>query len=130
MTFVAYAELFILLRVVVGAVTYVLLEYLWPTTSAETTDSFQSSLLAPIFLAHFIRLRYWASQFTKIAVHDLTARIDAFANARGERVAGVWAQAKNLVIAWAGRVMVPQGQGAPAQGPGAQAATAAAAGRR
>jgi hypothetical protein len=61
-------------------------------------------------------------------VHDLTGRIDAFANARGPTVANYWGQAKNLVVAWAGRVMVPTGQGAaPAQGPGAQAA---AAGRR
>lgn len=70
--------------------------------------SFRSSLISPIFLAHFIRLRYHASPFTQQAVNSVTARIDAFANARGGPVAQGWATLKRAIGAWGGGKLVPQ----------------------
>ncbi|CAD6573805.1 MAG: Rho GTPase protein rac1 [Tremellales sp. Tagirdzhanova-0007] len=80
MRFVAYAELAIFARVVVGALT------------------FRSSLIAPIFLGHFIRLRYHASAFTRQAVGSVTTRIDGFAGARGGMVANVWGTVKGTCL--------------------------------
>ena len=97
MRFVAYAELVLLARCVLGAIT------------------FQSSLLAPIFLAHFIRLRYHASAFTKQAVAHITARIDTFANQKGGAIANVWVQAKRVIGIWGGGNLVGSRE-APAAG--------------
>ncbi|KAI9635146.1 putative endoplasmic reticulum protein [Dioszegia hungarica] len=116
MRFVAYTELAILARVTVGALT------------------FTSSFIAPIFLAHFIRLRYHASPFTRHAVNALTGRIDGLAGNQGGVVANVWGTIKRVVGSWGGGRLVPQqpGQGAaaPGQAGGAGGAAAQAQARR
>ncbi|ORY28985.1 hypothetical protein BCR39DRAFT_533437 [Naematelia encephala] len=108
MKFVAYAELAILARVVVGVFI------------------FRSSLLAPLFLAHFIRLRYHASPFTRIAVADITGRIDSVLLPRGGAVENAWVTVKRVVSTWGGGHMLPGDQ----QPPAGAAAGAAAGGAR
>lgn len=111
MIFVAYAELAILARVTLGALT------------------FRSSFVAPLFLAHFIRLRYHASPFTRSAVDGLTGRIDSFAAGKPGVLKG-WNVVKRLVGTWGGGNLV-NGAGAGAAGrPAAAPAPAAGAARR
>ncbi|KAK4688830.1 transmembrane protein 33, partial [Tremellales sp. Uapishka_1] len=90
MRFVAFAELLILARVTLGAIT------------------FRSSAIAPLFLAHFIRLRYHASPFTKQAVGVAGAKIDSYI---GENQ--IWIKIKSYIAAWSGHGAVPA---PPAQG--------------
>jgi Transmembrane protein 33/Nucleoporin POM33 len=42
------------------------------------TLSFQSSLLAPLLFAHFLRLRFHLSSYTRGAFRDLNNRMDKF----------------------------------------------------
>ena len=80
---------------------------------------FTSSFIAPIFLAHFIRLRYHASPFSRHAVNAVTARIDSLAGNQGGVVANGWAAIKRAVGSWGGGRLVPQQPGQPG-GPQAQ----------
>jgi hypothetical protein len=105
MNFVAYAELLILARVTLGALT------------------FRSSFIAPLFLAHFLRLRYHASPFTRTAVNGVTARVDNFAESK-PAVANVWTTVKRLIRTWGGGALVPA-QPAPAAPPAAAPAAGA-----
>lgn len=108
MNFVAYAELLILARVFLGALT------------------FRSSFIAPLFLAHFLRLRYHASVFTRTAVNGVTGRVDGLV-ASNAGANNVWNTVKRLVRTWGGGALVPA-QPVPAA-PGAGAAPAAGAAR-
>lgn len=114
MNFVAYSELVILLRVLVGALTW------------------RSSFIAPIFLAHFIRLRYHASPFTRHAVNTIGAKIDGFAAGQAPAVQNAWGTAKRLLGTWGGGQLVPgpQAAGRPAAAgvPGTAGTTGTAAG--
>jgi len=109
MNFVAYAELFILARVFLGALT------------------FRSSFIAPLFLAHFIRLRYHASQFTRNAVNGVTGRVDGLV-AANPAANNVWTTVKRLIRTWGGGALAPAQQ--PPAAPGAAPAAAAANGAR
>ncbi|KAL7423821.1 Transmembrane nucleoporin [Cryptotrichosporon argae] len=113
MNFVAYAELLVLARVALGALT------------------FRSSLIAPIFLAHFIRLRYHASPFTRGAVNAITARVDGLVVGKPAPVVNGWVTAKRIIGAWGGGSLVPQQPAAGAAGavPAAGNGPAGAAGR-
>ncbi|KAI0271541.1 hypothetical protein BC834DRAFT_1039012 [Gloeopeniophorella convolvens] len=62
MKVVAYTEVFILARVIVGALL------------------FRNSFFTPIIYAHFIRMRYFQSAFTREAIIKVTAKIDGYAN--------------------------------------------------
>jgi transmembrane protein 33 len=98
MRVVAYVELVILLRVVLGALT------------------FQNSLLAPIIFAHFLRQRYYHSAFTRNAVAVVKARLDGYIDNEGVPPVArqVWTQAKNLIGKWGGSILVPaDAQAAP-----------------
>ncbi|BEI84912.1 hypothetical protein CcaverHIS002_0503130 [Cutaneotrichosporon cavernicola] len=107
MNFVAYAELVILLRVFVGALTW------------------RSSFVAPIFLAHFIRLRYHASPFTRHSVNTVGAKIDEFTNGQSPAIKNAWATVKRVLGTWGGGQLVPGPQAAPRPAaPGARAAGA------
>ena len=88
---VAYAELAILVRVVLGALT------------------FQNSLLTPIFYAHFLRARYYQSAFTRDAVGGLQKRIETrLAQPGTPPVANqLWSQFKVVVNRWAGATLQP-----------------------
>lgn len=115
MRIVAYAELLILVRVALGALT------------------FQNSLLAPVIFAHFLRLRFYQSQFTQRAVSHVQSLIDGFVRRPGNPpvLASVWEKAKVLITRWSGTVLTqaPQPQAQPAGAAGA-AGAGAGAGRR
>jgi len=91
MRVVAYTELLILVRVVLGAVT------------------FQNSLLAPLIFAHFLRQRYFQSAFTREALADTTKRVDALVRKPGNPpvLLTVWDKSQMLVQRWAGIALAP-----------------------
>jgi hypothetical protein len=86
---VAYIELIVLARVVLGAFLL------------------QNSLLSPIIFAHFLRQRYYQSIFTRDAVLDTSRRIDGITQKPGvPPVAGhVWARVKDMVGRWGGTTL-------------------------
>ena len=97
MKIVAYIELVILARVIFGAVTL------------------QTSIIAPIVFAHFLRQRYYQSSFTRDAISYADAKIGEFARREGipPAVAQVWEKARGLIGRWSGSTLAPQ-QAAPA----------------
>lgn len=111
MNFVAYAELAILIRSLLGAIT------------------FRSSFITPILLAHFIRMRYHASPFTRNAMNNIGAKIDSFAAQRGGPVLNTWTTAKRFLHTWVGGGVAP-GAAAPAGAAPAAGAGAANGQRR
>jgi len=87
---VAFAELIIFVRVLFGALL------------------FQNSLLSPIIYAHFLRQRWYQSNFTREAVAVSTARIEATVTGQGNpTLTNVWMQAKGLVVRWGGSSLAP-----------------------
>ena len=97
MTIVAYTELAILARVVLGALFRM------------------NSLLTPILFAHFVRTRYFQSTFTRKAVGRVGFYVDGYVGRQGTPpvVKSVWAQVKVLLSRWAGGVLVPNQNQAP-----------------
>lgn len=89
MKLVAYAELLIFIRVALGAIT------------------FQNSLLAPIVYAHFLRIRYYQSQFTQRAVSHVNALIDGYVRKDGNPpvLVNIWSKVQLLVTRWAGSTL-------------------------
>lgn len=83
--------------------------------------SFQNSLLAPLFYAHFLRLRYYHSAFTRQAVDGVIVRLDGLVAGQSPAVKNGYATAKGVVRKWAGSVLTKKEDGP---------AAAAAAGRR
>jgi hypothetical protein len=96
---VAFIELLIMFRVTLGAIT------------------FQNSLLAPIFYAHFLRQRYYQSAFTRNAVAVVKARIETYVRQPTTPPVAVQVWDKFLVIVqrWAGSNLAPQQPAAAAQ---------------
>jgi len=92
MRVVAFAELAIFVRVLLGAIT------------------FQNSLLAPLVFAHFLRQRYYQSAFTRDAVAVSDRKVDEFVRKEGVPpvVAQVWDKVKMLVVRWGGSTLAPQ----------------------
>jgi len=88
---VAFTELIIFVRVLLGAIT------------------FQNSLLAPIVFAHFLRQRYYQSAFTRDAIGFTAARIDGYIRKPGTPpvVVQVWDKVQMLVGRWAGSSLTP-----------------------
>ncbi|TFK90211.1 hypothetical protein K466DRAFT_399150 [Polyporus arcularius HHB13444] len=103
---VAFAELVIMARIVVGALT------------------FRTSLISPVIYAHFLRQRWYQSKFTREAFAIVNARIQAFLNSPGKPpvLAQVYNQVAGLASRWAGSSL-----GAPT---GAPAGAAGGAGAR
>jgi len=96
MKFVALVELIIFVRVLLGALT------------------FQNSLLSPIIYAHFLRQRYYQSQFSRDAITHVSTRVEQFVRRPGNppMVVTVWEKGQMLVQRWAGVTLVPNA-GAP-----------------
>jgi hypothetical protein len=94
MKVVAYIELLIFVRVFLGAIT------------------FQTSILAPIFIAHFLRQRYYHSSFSREAITSTDTKIQDFVHKEGVHpIAGqVWDKIRALVGRWAGSTLGPQPQ--------------------
>jgi hypothetical protein len=88
---VAYIELVIFIRLVLGAV------------------ALQNSLLSPIIYGHFLRQRYYQSPFTRDAVAYCTAQIDKLVRRQGNpALINAWVKAQMLVGRWAGTTLTPQ----------------------
>jgi transmembrane protein 33 len=89
MKVVAYTELLILARVIVGALML------------------RNSFLTPIIYAHFVRMRYFQSAFTREAVFRIATMIDVYIN--GPDVPPVvkrgWAAAQSLIGRWTGTTL-------------------------
>ncbi|KAI0307570.1 hypothetical protein B0F90DRAFT_1664656 [Multifurca ochricompacta] len=101
MRVVAYTEIFILARVIVGAFM------------------FRNSFLTPIIYAHFIRMRFFQSTFTRESIIAVTAKVDEYAN--GPDVPPVikqgWATVQSLIGRWTGTTLnAPTNQAPPAAG--------------
>jgi len=98
MKVVAYTELVIFVRVVLGAVT------------------FQNSLLAPLLFAHFLRQRYFQSAFTREAIATSNAYVDGYVRKPGNPpvLLNMWDKAQMLVQRWGGVVLAPNA-GVPPQ---------------
>ncbi|OCB85258.1 hypothetical protein A7U60_g7885 [Sanghuangporus baumii] len=98
MRIVAYTELLILVRVIFGALL------------------FQNSLLAPIIYAHFLRLRYYQSQFTQRAVEHVKTFIDGYVRRPGNPpvLVSVWDKAQFIIARWSGSVLTQQQPANPA----------------
>jgi len=104
MRIVAYTELLILARVTLGALVW------------------QNSLLAPIIYAHFLRLRYYQSQFTQKAVGHVSSSIDGFVlKQNNAMMTNVWEKVQMVIQKWSGTVLT---QAAPAAAPAGGAAGA------
>jgi hypothetical protein len=91
MKVVAYTELVILVRVVLGAIT------------------FQNSLLSPVVYVHFLRQRYYQSAFTREAVATTSKKIEEYVRKPGNppMVVQVWEKLEMLVGRWAGSTLAP-----------------------
>lgn len=89
MRVVAFAELVIFLRVAFGALLL------------------RNSLIAPLIYAHFLRLRFYQSAFTREAVSYADGRISAtLGNPAVPPVVGsVWGKVREFTIKWAGNVI-------------------------
>ncbi|PCH33425.1 hypothetical protein WOLCODRAFT_135129 [Wolfiporia cocos MD-104 SS10] len=96
MRVVAYTELIIMLRLVVGLFLL------------------RNSFIAPIVFAHFLRMRYYQSKFTQSAIVDVSGRVDAYVRKPGTppMVAVVWDRFRMLLARWAGNVLAPETAGA------------------
>ncbi|GAA5827598.1 hypothetical protein JCM3770_005939 [Rhodotorula araucariae] len=115
MLFVAFVEVVVVFgRVLLGAIT------------------FQNSLLAPLFFAHFLRLRYYLSPPTRTAFAWVSAQIDhATANPKCPPAVRKGVNvAKELIIRYSESIISVQQPGGAAAGAGAAGANAAAEARR
>jgi hypothetical protein len=98
MRVVAYTEILILARVIVGAI-------LW-----------RNSFLTPLFYAHFVRMRFFQSAFTREAIVRVTLKIDVYANGRDVPpvVKQGWGTLQSLVGRWTGTTLTAPADQAPA----------------
>ncbi|KAF5355970.1 hypothetical protein D9756_004240 [Leucocoprinus leucothites] len=89
MKVVAYTELIIFVRVILGAITL------------------QNALLAPLIYAHFLRQRYYQSAFTRDAMTKTTGMVDGYvAKAGNPSVSQIYDKAKALVGRWVGSAII------------------------
>ncbi|KAG6845656.1 hypothetical protein H0H87_005863 [Tephrocybe sp. NHM501043] len=97
MRVVAYTELVIFVRVLIGAVT------------------FQTALISPLIFAHFLRQRYYQSAFTREAIAFTNAHINKFVRKAGNPPAliQVWEKVQLLTSRWVGNTLTanPAGEG-------------------
>ncbi|PWN44232.1 hypothetical protein IE81DRAFT_321634 [Ceraceosorus guamensis] len=100
MRFVAYSEVLVFARVTFGAILL------------------RNSLLAPLFYAHFCRLRFYMSSFTRDAFQHVSSELDkATANPScPELVRRAYLMGTDLISRYASTVLNLQNQAAPAAG--------------
>lgn len=113
MRFVAYSEVAIFARVLFGALM------------------FKNSLLAPLFYAHFLRLRFYMSSFTRGAFQHVGSVLDGYTQHPKcpPAVRRAYLMLTDLISRYASTVLSVQNQ-AGANTNGAAAGTAAAGARR
>ena len=104
MKVVAYVEILILARVIVGAILL------------------RNSFITPIFYAHFIRMRFFQSAFTREAIIKVTYKIDDYVNGPDipPAVKQGWGTVQSLIGRWTGTTLNPVGQAQPPNGNGTQ----------
>ncbi|GAB1517846.1 Transmembrane nucleoporin [Rhizoctonia solani] len=93
----AWAELVILVRTIVGVFLF------W------------NGFIAPIAFAHFLRLRFYYSLFSRNAIKGADGHIQGYVNGTPAAKAG-YEKFKEVVTRWSGTVLVPAG-GAAEPGP-------------
>jgi hypothetical protein len=89
MKIVAFTEIIILIRVIVGAIML------------------RNSFLTPIIYAHFVRMRFFQSAFTREAIIAVTVKIDGYAN-RPDMPPVVkqgWVTFQGLIGRWTGTTL-------------------------
>lgn len=93
MKFVAVVELLIFARVLLGAL------------------AFQNSLLSPIVYAHFLRQRYYQSQFSRDAIVMISTMVEQIVRRPGipPIILTIWEKGQMLVQRWAGVVLAQNG---------------------
>jgi len=101
MKIVAYTEIFILVRVIIGAIML------------------RNSFLTPIIYAHFVRMRFFQSAFTREAILAATVKIDGYANRPDVPpiVKQGWQTFQSLIGRWTGTTLAAaatQAQAPPA----------------
>ncbi|THH26658.1 hypothetical protein EUX98_g7535 [Antrodiella citrinella] len=104
MKIVAFIELAIMFRVLLGALTL------------------QNSLISPIIYAHFLRQRYYQSLFTRTAISVVHGYVDGYVRKPGTPPVAVtiWDKFTMILSRWAGSTLVPQQPAAAAAGARAQ----------
>lgn len=99
MRVVAYTELVIFVRVLIGALT------------------FQNALLSPLIYGHFLRQRYYQSAFTREAFATTTKAIDNFVRKPGNPplLVQVWEKVQMVTERWVASNLTanPPAGGAP-----------------
>ncbi|KAG8694088.1 hypothetical protein FRC08_008718, partial [Ceratobasidium sp. 394] len=91
----AHAELVILLRTIIGV------------------PLFWNGFLAPIAFAHFLRLRFYYSMFSRSAIRGADVRMLNYVNNAPEPFKGTYMKARELVTRWSGNVLAPAQEPAP-----------------
>ena len=96
MRVVAYTELVIFVRVLLGALT------------------FQNALVSPLIYGHFLRQRYYQSAFTREACATTTKYIDTFVRKPGNPplLVQVWEKVQMLTERWFAGGLAPNPAGA------------------
>lgn len=112
MRFVAYAEVAIFARVLFGALL------------------FRNSLMAPLFYAHFLRLRFYMSSFTRAAFQHVKTVLDGYTQHQScpPVVRKAYLTLTDLISRYASSVLSVQNAGGAGQPAGAGGAPAGAAG--
>jgi transmembrane protein 33 len=89
MKVVAYTEIFILARVVIGALL------------------FRNSFFTPIIYAHFVRMRYYQSAFTREAIKRVATMIDEYISGPDmpPAIKRGWATIQSLIGRWTGTTL-------------------------
>ncbi|KAN0062977.1 Transmembrane nucleoporin [Thecaphora frezii] len=110
MRFVAYAEVAIFARVLFGALL------------------FRNSLLAPLFYAHFLRLRFYMSSFTRAAFQHVKTVLDGYTQHQScpPVVRTAYLTITDLVSRYASSVLSVPNQGAQPAANGGEGAAAGA----
>lgn len=110
MRFVAYAEVAIFARVLFGALL------------------FRNSLMAPLFYAHFLRLRFYMSSFTRAAFQHVKSILDGYTQHQScpPVVRKAYLTLTDLISRYASSVLSVQDQPAPGAGAGGAGAAGGA----
>jgi hypothetical protein len=89
MKVVAFTEILILIRVIVGAIML------------------RNSFLTPIIYAHFVRMRFFQSAFTREAIIAVTVKIDGYVNRPDMPpiVKQGWGTFQGLIGRWTGTTL-------------------------
>ena len=95
---VAFIEVVIMFRITLGALTL------------------RNSFILPLVYAHFLRQRYFQSEFTRNAFGIINRRVEGYVRKPGAPVALVkgWDNLKLVLSKWAGSTLAPQQQPAAA----------------